>query len=67
VARVTGHGPHGHLYEQDDTGVVVASWRPGDRPWEPGANPVADERAHVVPGERTDCPDPGSHPPVELR
>ena len=66
MARVTGEGRHGHVYQEDDLGVVVAGWCLGDQPWQPDANPVPDERAHVVIGEHTDCPHPGRHEPIQL-
>lgn len=47
-------------------GIVVAGWCLGDQPWEPDASPVPDERAHIVMGEHTDCPHPGSHEPIKL-
>jgi hypothetical protein len=68
MARVTGQGPHGHVYEQDDFGTIVAGWCLGDheQAWEPDANPVPDERAHIVLGEHTDCPHHGRHEPIKL-
>ncbi len=67
MARVTGEGQHGHVYEEDDMGVIVAAWCLGDKPWSPDANPVPDERAFIVFGEHEECPHPGSHEPVKLQ
>jgi len=66
MARVTGEGPHGHVYEEDFTGVIVAGWCLGDQPWKRDANPVADDKAHIVLGQHTDCPHHGSHEPIKL-
>jgi hypothetical protein len=66
MARVTGEGPHSHVYEEDEFGTIVAGWCLGDRPWEPSAVPVPADRAHVVLGQHTDCPHHGDHDPVKL-
>ena len=46
-------------------GVVVGGWCLGEQPWRPDANPVPDDRAHIVLGQHTDCPHPGSHEPIK--
>jgi hypothetical protein len=66
MARVTGDGSHGHVYEEDELRVIVAGWCLGDQPWRPDASPVPDDRAHVVMGAHTDCPHPGRHEPIKL-
>ena len=39
MAKVTGEGAHGHVYQEDDTGVIVAGWCLGDQPWRPESSP----------------------------
>ena len=67
MARVTGEGEHGHVYEEDDMGVIVAGWCLGDRPWRSDSNPVPDERAHVVLSREPDCPHAGRHDPIKIQ
>ena len=67
MAKVTGEGEHGHVYEESDTGVIVAGWCLGDQPWRSESSPVPDERAYVILSHDPDCPYPGRHDPIKIQ